>query len=586
MNSSERENFLRKIHPEVDGRFIQEHPKKAEALVNSLPLMDQLSLVLQRRGKERMSLIMLSKRAQALVRLLPEQELYFTIKEIGEEETLPLLAMADHRQVTYIFDLEFWNEQALEPDRLFRWLDLLKQAGEESFRHWLKQADPELLTAIIQKAVTIFVPDPDDYGSEPWREKDLFSLDDQYYFEITDDKNRVIIERMLGHLRDLEQDKFYDILDEARMQVSTETEDIAGRVRSGRLEDHGFYNFEEAIKIYQYLKPERMKKLEQSPERPELKKSAAATYALTLPTKLPNLLALAMNQLSDAEREEFNHQFARLSNKVMIADALDLTRLESLSAAVEKVYGYVEIGLESWSEEKLDRAVELLRRQWLEHIFQAGFSQVLAVSKKALALKHEKWFGYNEDPAYLFGDLDGKRFSAVTLVRPKFYTGEKENETAEFKSLSEVRLAGQSIARAEAWTRMAFDIFGLDPDRLKELIEIYPFDLTFNIIAATSLINGVVRSKPGFEPLTVKELKQFIHQSMTPAEPPRKIVQQLRDEFGVWVSKQHAHSPVPKELKQELAEATIVSIENELGIVLDPETIDPKFITSVVLKAD
>ena len=585
MDQSGKDRMLRRIHPEIDLKFISEHPQKAEGIVNSLPLRDQMEMALERRGKERMELILLSKRAKALVHMLPEQELYFTLKEFGEEETLPLLALANTRQLIYIFDIEFWKENSLEPSQVFRWLDLLKQADEEQLRGWLKKADPELLISILQMALRIYVVDPDNLGAEPWREKDLLTLDDQYYFEIIDDQHRPIIERSLVQLRDLEPEKFYRVMDEARMQLSSEVQDLAYRVRQGRLEDHGFYDFDDAIVIYNYLSPEKQRDLETHPERPAPVELPAARHALTLAHKMPFLLTKALSELSPPETEEFHHQFARLANKAMIADALDLTILDNLRLCVEKVYGYIEIGLEHWSSGKLEAAVVLLKKQWLEHIFQSGFSQVLDLSFRAQKIKNAAWFKFMGEPYHLFGELDGKRLAALLLKRPKFYHEPKKSDQAvEFKSMSDVRLALESIERAETWSRLFIEILEVDKEELKTLAEAFPFELTFKVALSQGLVMGVARGRPGFAPLRREELSKFIRLSMHPPEPPRQIYQNLKDEFLDWLmSRAMAKGRVKEELVKELATAAIVNMEQELGIIKDPDHIDPRYITSLVI---
>lgn len=584
MDQEDKKHPLRGIHPEIDLKFISEHGRKAEAIVNSLPLQEQLEMALERRGRERMELILLSGRAQSLVRMLPEQELYFTIKEVGEEEALPILALAEHRQLTYIFDIEFWKEQALEPERFFRWLDLLRQANEEQYRDWLKKADPELLVAILQKALRVYVVDPDETGTEPWREKELVTLDNQYYFEILEEQFQPVIENCLSQLRDLEQENFYSIMDEVRLQLSTEVIEVAHRVRQGRLEDHGFYDFKDAIGIYNYLSPEKMKELEKHPERPVSVNLPAARHALTLAHKLPNLLDKAIIGLSPRETEDFHHQFARLANKVMVADALDLTVLDNLRLSVEKVYGYIEIGLEQWSQGRLVAAIELLKKQWMEHLFQAGFSQVLELSFRGQKIRNGAWFQFLDQPYHLFGELDGKRLQALLLKRPRFYHGVKSNEAAEFKSMDEVRLALESVERAETWSRLVMDSLEADKQELKMLAGAYPFELTFKVVLGQSLVTGVTRGRPTFEPVRREELSKFIRVSMHPTEPPRKIYQNLKDEFLDWLMKRAlAKGLVKEEMARELAVAAIINMEQELGIIKDPDQIDPRYVTSLVI---
>jgi len=577
-----------KIDSELDGKFIKERPKEAEKLFNSLSLKEQLDLVLKRNSRERLALIGLSHRAQSLVRAMPEPELYFTIKHLGEEESLPVLAHASQKQITYILDLEFWQEQSLNPVRICHWLDLLRKAGEEQFREWLKKCDEELLVSVLQRLIQVYVADPDNLGAEPWRDKNFFTLDEQYYIEILDERFQVIVERFLAHLRDLEEKKFYTILDQVRMTIALENEDNAYRVRSGRLEDYGFYDFDEAFKIYQSLSPERLKELSVKPEKPIAPKQPALRYPLMLIEKIPFFLKQAISQLSPEEMEGFCLEFARLSNKLMVADVLDLTNLDNVRKAMEKVYGYLEIGLESWSEGNLEKAIAVLKTQWLEHIFQTGFSQLLDLRFRAQRMERMEWFGFVGKPFQLFGEIEGKRIRALLYPKPKFYSEKEVPGEREFKNLDEVRLVESAIVQAETISWLFFERLGLEKETLKSLIIHHPLELDFRMILATALVNGVTVGKLSFEPVKIEQVKRFIIQSMLPSSPPKKIETGLKEEFINWLFRrtEEEASPEKKALTQKLAESAFANIEEELGALKNLESIDRRFISSVVIREE
>jgi len=575
-----------KIDSDLNEKFIKERPKEAEKLFNSLSLKEQLDLVLKRNYRERLSLIELSHRSQSLVRSIPEPELYLTIKQLGEEESLPILALASQKQLTYIFDLEFWQEQSLSPDRICHWLDLLRKADEEQFREWLKKCDEELLVSVLQRLIQVYVADPDNLGAEPWRDKNFFTLDEQYYIEILDERFQVIVERLLAHLRDLEQKKFYTILDRVRMTIALENEDTAYRVRNGRLEDYGFYDFDEAFKIYRFLSPERLKVLDGKPEKLITPKQPALRYPLMLFEKIPSFLKQAISDLSPEELERFCLELATLINKLMIADVMDLTNLDNIRKALEKAYGYLEIGLESWSQERREKAVEILKNQWLEHIFQAGFSQVLGLRFRAQRIERMEWFKFVGKPYHIFGELEGKRIKALLYPRPKFYTEKAEAGEQEFRNLAEVKLVESAVVQAETIIWLFFERLGLEKETLKSLIINYPFELDFKVILATALVNGVTTTKMSFEPVELEQVKRFIMQSMIPSSPPKKIETGLKEEFINWLIRRAGEEAgsEKKALIQKLAESALVNIEEELGVLENLESIDQRFIGSVMIK--
>ena len=71
--------------------FLPEDPKEAKRIFNTLPAEQQLEIVLKTRGKERIHCLFLSEHAEGLVRRLPELEIFLTIKEVGEKDSLDLI---------------------------------------------------------------------------------------------------------------------------------------------------------------------------------------------------------------------------------------------------------------------------------------------------------------------------------------------------------------------------------------------------------------------------------------------------------------------------------------------------------------
>ncbi len=577
---------FKKVADELTSKFIRARPKEAEKILNALPLPEQLALALSRRGKERLQLILLSKRSQSLVRALPEPELYFTLKELGEEESLPLLAMAAPAQLTYVFDLEFWESDLLVPEKYSRWLELLRQADPAQFQNWLMRADPELLTTMLSKLVSVWVVDPDNLGAEPWREEEnLFTLDEQYYFSALDENLRPLAERALVGLRELDAEKFYTILDEVRLTPVTETEATAYRVRQGRLSDHGFYDFDEAFSIYQFLSPARMAELEQNPERPEPKKTPAGRYPILLSKEVPSFLASSLQELSPLELEDFHHQFARLCNKIMVADVMDLTELDNLKLAVEKVYGYLELGLSAWARGHTPEATALLRRQWLDHIFSAGFSEALKLRFRGQRLADAPWFKSAGRPFHLFGEIDGSRLRGLLEPRPKFYAGGKSLGLREFRSMNDLRSAEKSLARAEFCGRLFFEALGLAELKLQKLIAAYPLELTFEVILATWLVNGAVKAQPDFESIAPKDLAHFVERGTRLDSGQRKIAAQAKAEMlNRLKSRAEAAKSISQDLLTRFFETAVGELESELTGIKDVKNIDPRYLNAIVLK--
>ena len=64
----------------------------------------------------------------------------------------------------------------------------------------------------------------------------------------------------------------------------------------------------------------------------------------------------------------------------LAADSADFTKEEAVPAALEKVFGYVQIGLERHSGGSLDKAAEILTSLSAKDVFRAGYSSDFARS--------------------------------------------------------------------------------------------------------------------------------------------------------------------------------------------------------------
>ena len=582
--------------PELTAKLVREDPERARELLDALPLAWRVQAVLQRSGKERFELILLSRRARSLTRSLPEEEWWRTIKEVGEEDALPLVAMGSNEQLAFLADLEWWYRDVLDPLMVIRWWTLFQEAGPEVLPRWFEIADEELLVLSLGKFMEVFTADPDDLGYEPWRSLRIFTLDDSYYLHFRDPNLAPHLEQALRALRERFPQRYYTILDRVRTSIPAEEEETAGRLRRGRLLDHGFPEFEEAGLVYAYLGPERMRELEKpapagrrvegrSPE------AAAPRYDL-VKGELPRLLGQALAGIEDpAAQEEFRFEFARLTNRVLVADAAELSSLEQLRAAAEKVCGYLEIGLEVWSDGNPAQARELVRTQRLIHLFQAGYSQAIRLHRRAKRLEEQGWFRQVENPLELLGEPVGSIARGLLRKRPLWYAGpgaKGEGQFREFQARSEILEAERAIGRAEGLGRIFFEALHLPSDALLELGRhpaVQGPTLTWTAVLLTALVRGALHQRFAFAPLEAADLPRVLAEVFTP-EPPRRVRSELREAWAQWFQRRlervDAGLVAPG---QAFYEECLRQLEEEWSR-LDARRLDSKFLGTLIVSAN
>ena len=62
---------------------LPEDPQEAQKVFHSLPVKNQLDIVLQAHGKDRLHYLILSEHPEQLVQQLPELDVFLTVKEVG-----------------------------------------------------------------------------------------------------------------------------------------------------------------------------------------------------------------------------------------------------------------------------------------------------------------------------------------------------------------------------------------------------------------------------------------------------------------------------------------------------------------------
>ena len=101
-------------------------------------LATQRSEILKLAPEKALARILDAPQPVPLVHSFPAQELYLLVKDIGPEDALPLLAMAAHRQLEHLLDLELWQRDRISLAAAERWIDLLLKADlSEDDRYFL-----------------------------------------------------------------------------------------------------------------------------------------------------------------------------------------------------------------------------------------------------------------------------------------------------------------------------------------------------------------------------------------------------------------------------------------------------------------
>ena len=537
----------------------------------------------------------------ALVHSFPEQDFYFLIHDIGIGDSLPLLALASNRQWEHIVDLEVWRKDQIDVESVSRWLSLLLDADPKRFIRWFLEEKLELGEFYLFRSIEVRVKehdqDPSDFGDG------FFTLDDVYFIRIkegpvandqddfTEEQRKKFITKLSKHLADYDHQLYQSVLLEATHVIPAETEEDCYHRRNVRLAEKGFLPFDEAIGIYQPIKPQDLAK-----QGTKFISRSAARQTLLPVSQYPIRMLKEDNHftraLTDIEPREvltqIQAEFANLCNQIIVADHKTIREREELGDIVKKTCGYISIGLERLAEDKTKidprKSAALITRYPLSQIFKVGFGGALNLKWQAEKWLSQCWFARNGLRLTFWGEQWLGVLGGLLLKKPLFYDNYKTGVLyREFTSLEDIE-AMEDIFNQVKGVDDLLSLMPIDLDRPKS----YGFLTYKNLILTLWAKHDLKLAQEKLKPLTLKEFKLFFKDLLPghpdpAAEKPRKIPPAMKKHFLNWLVADTGLKDF--EITERLGrtfENLFEEIESELGRVA-VEDLEPRYIQLFLL---
>jgi uncharacterized protein DUF6178 len=368
----------------------------------------------QARGRKRLDVILDARDPQSLVRALPADELYLTIRDVGLSDSAVLVQLASSEQFRVFLDLEAWQRDAFDPRKTLPWLRAARagaQLDPKAAARWarkLAELDREVLLLVLHDALRIhdLEVDPD-----PEIESDRFLRTPEGKYIVEFRVDGVEYAAIRGLVDDLYADDPFQatrLLAALRWEAPSELEESALRWRSGRLADLGWPSLEEALSWFA-RPPRAQARVPGPPSRP------AGFFLATLARG--TLLDRAAARLAPEEAEAVEAQIVAAANAVLVADAVDPGDVEAVRNAFETARAYLELGLEKLAGGDDARAAEALATTPVKRIFQEGFGRVLELSWRAQRIRERA------GPEARLGSPLDEALEALASKRPRYFPG-------------------------------------------------------------------------------------------------------------------------------------------------------------------
>ncbi len=340
-------------------------------------------------AKRRLELIVERPDAQSVVAAMDANDFFYTVQEVGADDSLAIMALASFEQLNHLFDIEWWRKETLEPAKALTWIERLGRAGDHKLIEWVSNADFELLVSLFKQWITVDTAPEDIDLLEAVESLPVRTIDDSYFWETKYPQYDELITHLLTMIFETNYGFYKELLNSVIYAPASEVEETAYHFHRARLADKAIPDFYDALEIYRAIGPNEFatKTVTGRGGEDEPKPS----FALALVPE-GDLLGRVLRQIEDPDLIEILQiEMAALANKVIVADQLPPDNAEALRNAVGKALAYLNLGLELRSGANIEKASEIIGGCFLEHLFRFAQAEVATIRGRLQAIVNSGW---------------------------------------------------------------------------------------------------------------------------------------------------------------------------------------------------
>lgn len=461
-------------------------------------------------GREILDHILAQEDARQFIQQLPNDDFFWLIKKVGDNDCLPLLELASEDQWQHVLDLEIWLKDRLNLEQISLWIGKLEYADVRRLVKWFFGEGQAVAYYLLSKSVQVFVKDDDDDILD--LPDGFFTLDGVFYVKVIDKKRKKAMENIFRTMSNEDLDRYHAFLLGLSGVLPSELEEGMYRQRNIRLAEHGFLPFEEALAVYAPLGPEKLvsEEVEETAghmtidgENRELAPVSPLYLAMG-----HNLWAAVSSQITDdLFLDRIRLEFGGLCNQIFSADGASDYEMESLIKTCRKAAGYLNLALEKSCGTDISSAERLVKNNSLVSIFRVGFGLALALKWETEGWLKKSWFhGQGLDFSF-WGHDWGETLAGLAGNKPRLYAGFKDGEEyRDFQGLSELddcnRLLKGIMALDKLMERLE-KLYPLNVKRIKDSQSTF-HPLLFNLFA-----RKLLKLKPGFSSISSRQAREF-----------------------------------------------------------------------------
>ncbi len=544
---------------------------------------EAVRILLKTGWKQARELIFEHPEPEAVVRAIPDEDIYLLIKQVGDTDALDIFGLASAEQVQAVFDFDCWDKDHLSELGTKHWFWILMETEDDFFISRLRDLDLSLLILFLKRRATVYkfeeiVDDMDAYGP------DAFLTPDRRYMLVYEGEELLIafIHEFTQKIYRLDMDFYYYILEAIYWESLVELEENAYADRGNRMEGRGFPDYYSSIEIFASVNPERyqprskMAKIDKEMSGVgqmrqshciELYKGADSFFNRLLAHDFPG-------------RDEAVLEAMAIANMVAVAQRVSFADIEKVKKVVEDSNGYLNIGLEYHCGGDDSQGIEALKSKKLIDVYKIGRSLVTRLGRRAKGLISKASVD-GKSKELLMLDSGHQEFVAALINREPIYVSDSQEEKS-FTAIREVEQASIQLDKLSRLVALLHDECGLTPDAIHAipmlgLNQSEVNSLGYTTLFCTAFANDILGLPFAAKPLHTQDLPMLMSRfSFT--DEGNKLNPEAKTEFDRWLKDHNA---------MDLAdhfEEFIGVMADELALVSKKRRPDVRYISSLLIE--
>jgi hypothetical protein len=516
-----------------------------------------------------------------LVRALSCEDFYWLVKQIGEDDCLPLVVLASEEQWQFLLDLDLWTEDRLDEVKTFQWISRLQRADLMRVARWLLGEGQALGYMYFFRNVEVVVNTDEDVAVN--LPEGFVTLDGVYYFRSLDRSRAPEFETLLKAAAAEDRLRFQAMLAGLSGFLPAEAEEEMYRLRGVRLAEHGFLPREEALSVYSPLPVTSAAQGTDGADVRGYDEWEVTVDISLLPLMLTPAEGKMFNEVTSriddpAAQDRIRLEFSGLCNLIMSADRTIPGGMEDLKAICRKAAGYVNVAIEHLCGNDISLAVASVRKNALVTLFRIGIGLAMDTGRRAARWSSGSWWKTSAPEFWFWGDVPGKILQGLLQPRPLYYSGGEEGEEfRDFQSIDEVRRCSGQLEKIIALDSLLARL-DAKPQQMEKGHEI-----TVQALLITFWARSELGLEHRFSPISFSDARKLLSMLKGGVCGKKWLQKDFRTQFTrFFESPASFDSEADKTLTEALSEIWDEFLDEYRGI--SAEDLDPRFSELLVIE--